>query len=51
MTSSRALFYITPIVPRTNMTGTLGGSNFTFPVFCMPLLALAGVRTTAERDP
>lgn len=36
-------------IPKTNITGTFGGSNLTFPAFCIEWLALRAVRTTPER--
>lgn len=38
-------------IPKTNITGTLGGSNFTFPIFCIGIFALNGVLNTPERPP
>lgn len=37
--------------PKTNITGTLGGSNFTFPRFCIGKIPLAGVLIFAECCP
>lgn len=37
--------------PKTNITGTLGGSNFTFPRFCIGKFPLAGVLIFAECCP
>lgn len=36
-------------IPKTNITGTDGGSNFTFPVFANGMFALIGVLIVSER--
>lgn len=39
------------ILPKTNITGTFGGSNFTFPAFCIGSIPLFGVRIIADLCP
>lgn len=41
----------TNFLPKTNITGTFGGSNFTFPMFCVVKFPLNGDRNMADGRP